>query len=235
MTAGDDGPRGDVYRGPAARQHGDGNLQINVHEHRAGILAACAVALVCVATVIAVLVAGDPGTGAAGPASVTPTPTPAPATNPATDPAPGAGGGTDRSGLTGRLVNDGSGLCLTAPGTEDDVPVQDTCTGTPDRTWTLAAQDTAARTVRNARSGRCLAVAGTENFAPARQLDCAVRPDAQHWELLWGTGRHAGHFMLRSTRNAKCLAAPGAEPARPAVQTSCGEDYADKWWHIAAR
>ncbi|MEU3615305.1 hypothetical protein ABZ725_23685 [Streptomyces sp. NPDC006872] len=50
------------------------------------------------------------------------------------------------------------------------MPVQDTCTGAADRSWTLAASTGGAiRTLRNAHSGRCLAVAGAENFSPARR------------------------------------------------------------------
>ncbi|MEV7523515.1 hypothetical protein [Streptomyces sp. NPDC091371] len=130
---GDDGRRrrGDVCHGAAGVQHGNKSVQFSCHEHRTGILSACAVALVCVATVIAVRVGDGPGTGAAS----TPTGIPTANTAPAT-------AGTDPSVLTGRLVNDGSMLCLRVTGTADGlVPVQDTCTGDDDRIWTLARQD----------------------------------------------------------------------------------------------
>ncbi|MFD8754414.1 RICIN domain-containing protein [Kitasatospora sp. NPDC059577] len=236
-----DGRRGDAFRGPAGVQRGSGNLQINFHEHRAGIISACAVALVCVATVIAVRVGSSPGTGAAGPTTGNPT-AGSPATGPAS--APGAAlpgtAGADPSVLTGRLVNDGSGLCLRAPGTDDGlVPVQDACTGDTDRTWTLAPQNATARTartVRNASSGRCVTATGPDNFAPTRQLACTANSDGQHWELLWGTGDRAGHFMLRGTGSSpggtKCLVVQGGTPARPAVQAPCGEEYDDQWWHL---
>ncbi|WKD36861.1 RICIN domain-containing protein [Streptomyces xanthophaeus] len=227
----DDGRRGDTYHGPSGVQRGSGNLQVNFHEHRAGIVSACAVALVCVATVIAVRVGGgDPDTDAAAP--------PPGSTTTATVPAPRPGTGTaDPSALTGRLVNRNSHLCLRVPGTDDGlVPVQDTCTGAADRTWTLAPQDGGGdtRTLRNAHSDRCLAVAGSENFAPARQLACtAARHDGQHWELQWGSGDLAGQFMLRNAVNAKCLTVQGLEAARPAAQISCGDQYDDQWWHLA--
>ncbi|MFD8979581.1 RICIN domain-containing protein [Streptomyces sp. NPDC059564] len=223
----DDDRRGDAFHGPAGVQRGSGNLQVNFHEHRTGILSACAVVLVCVATVIAVRVGGDRGTRGDGP------PAGPQITNRATAPAPGTAG-ADPSVLTGRLVNDGSGLCLRAPGTGDGlVPVQDTCTGAADRTWTLTQDGGAARTLRNAHSGRCLAVTGLENLAPARQLACTAQDDGQRWEPQWGTGDRAGHFALRNARNAKCLVAQGREVARPAAQTSCGEEYDDQWWHLA--
>ncbi|MFJ7591702.1 RICIN domain-containing protein [Streptomyces sp. NPDC097617] len=203
-------------------QSGSGNLQVNVHEHRVGILSACAVALVCVATVIAVRVGGGPGAEADVP----------PAAVPATT--PGAAG-EDTSVLTGRLVNIGSGLCLRVPGTGDDlVPVQDTCSADADRTWTLAQQDGGAtRTLRNASSGRCLTVAGEEQLAPVRQFACTAGRAGQRWELLWGTGTRAGQFVLRNAGNAKCLLVQGRERTRPAAQTSCGEEYNDQWWHLA--
>ncbi|MGZ9928497.1 RICIN domain-containing protein [Streptomyces sp. NC-S4] len=223
----DDGSGG-IYTGPTGVQRGSGNLQVNFHEHRVGIVSACAVALVCVATVIAVRVGvGDPGTGT----GATP-----PAKSPDTATAPGPGPGTaDPSVLTGRLVNQDSKLCLRVPGTDDGlVPVQDTCTDAADRTWTLAPQDGGdTRTVRNAHSGRCLAVAGSENFAPARQFACtAARNDGQHWELQWGSGDRADRFVLRNAVNTKCLTVQGHEPARPAAQTSCGDQYDDQWWHL---
>ncbi|GAA2624777.1 MULTISPECIES: RICIN domain-containing protein [Streptomyces] len=221
---------GDTYHGPSGVQRGSGNLQVNVHEHRVGIVSACAVALVCVATVIAVRVGGGDGSRT-GP-DVPPTGTTATATG--GTPGPGA---ADPSVLTGRLVNDGSGLCLRVPGTDDGlVPVQDTCTGDADRTWTLAPQDGGGgtRTLRNAHSGRCVAVVGSENFAPARQFACTgARHDAQHWELQWGSGDRADHFVLRNAVDAKCLMVQGREPARPASQTSCGDQYDDQWWHLA--
>ncbi|WP_234314117.1 MULTISPECIES: RICIN domain-containing protein [unclassified Streptomyces] len=115
------------------------------------------------------------------------------------------------------------------------VPVQDTCTADTDRTWTLALQDGGeTRTLRNAHSGRCLAVVGTENSAPARQFACtAARRDGQHWELQWGSGDRADSFVLRNAVNTKCLMVQGREAARPAAQTSCGEQYDDQWWHLA--
>ncbi|MFI1064190.1 RICIN domain-containing protein [Streptomyces spororaveus] len=223
---------GDTYHGPSGVQRGSGNLQVNVHEHRVGIVSACAVALVCVATVIAVRVGGGDGSRT-GP-DVPPTGTTATATATGGTPGPGA---ADPSVLTGRLVNDGSGLCLRVPGTDDGlVPVQDTCTGDADRTWTLAPQDGGGgtRTLRNAHSGRCVAVVGSENFAPARQFACTgARHDAQHWELQWGSGDRADHFVLRNAVDAKCLMVQGREPARPAAQTSCGDQYDDQWWHLA--
>ncbi|MFI1648423.1 RICIN domain-containing protein [Streptomyces avidinii] len=219
-----DGRRGDAFHGPAGVQRGSGNLQVNIHEHRVGILSACAVALVCVATVIAVRVGGDPGTGAANP----------PAGRTATS--PGAAQ-EDPSALTGHLVNDGSGLCLRAPGTgEGLVPVQDTCTADTDRTWTLAQQNGGStRTLRNAHSGRCLAVAGEENLAPVRQFACTAGQRGQRWEVLWGTDARAGHFVLRNAGNAKCLLIQGRGQALPAAQISCGEEYDDQWWHLVPR
>ncbi|MFJ6050338.1 RICIN domain-containing protein [Streptomyces sp. NPDC092307] len=220
----EDGRPGDTYHGPSGVQHGSGNLQVNVHEHRVGIISACAVALVCVATVIAVRVGGtnpDPGSAAPPGGSTATAPT----------------GPADPSALTGRLVNRGSGLCLRVPGTEDGlVPVQDTCTADADRTWTLAQQDGGGdtRTLRNASSGKCLGVVGTENFAPVRLFPCtAARHDGQHWELQWGRGDRADEFVLRNAVNAKCLVVQGREAARPAAQTSCGEQYDDQWWHLA--
>ncbi|MFJ3925272.1 RICIN domain-containing protein [Streptomyces sp. NPDC090022] len=210
-------------------QRGSGNLQINLHEHRTGLLSACAVALVCVATVIAVRVGGDDpgaGAGAASPGIPPATRTPAP-TPPGT---PGA----DPPVLTGRLVNGDGGLCLRAPGTEEGlVPVQDTCTDGAERTWALESRDGGAtRTLRNAHSGHCLALAGTESLAPARQLACAAGQPGQRWELLRGDGDRAGQFMLRSTGNAKCLVAQRGAVAGPAVQISCGEHFADQWWRL---
>ncbi|MEV7559837.1 RICIN domain-containing protein [Streptomyces sp. NPDC089795] len=217
-----EGRPGDTYHGPSGVQRGSGNLQVNVHEHRVGIVSACAVALVCVATVIAVRVGGTPSdTGAVAP--------------PGGSTATTRPGTTDPSALTGRLVNRNSGLCLRVPGTEENlVPVQDTCTADADRTWTLALQDGGeTRTVRNAHSGRCLAVAGTENSAPARQFACtAARLDGQHWELQWGSGDRSDSFVLRNAVNTKCLMVQGREAARPAAQTSCGEQYDDQWWHL---
>lgn len=164
----EDGRPGDSYHGPSGVQRGSGNLQVNVHEHRVGIVSACAVALVCVATVIAVRVGGTgQDTGAVAPSGGNSAP--APATAPATARAPRTGT-ADPSALTGRLVNRDSGMCLRVTGTEDDlVAVQDTCTADADRTWTLAQQDGSGdtRTLRNAYSGRCLAVMGTENLAPS--------------------------------------------------------------------
>ncbi|MGW7329444.1 RICIN domain-containing protein, partial [Streptomyces sp. NPDC054840] len=230
------GRPGDTYHGPSGVQRGSGNLQVNVHEYRVGIISACAVALVCVATVIAVRVGGTgPDTGRVAPPGGSRATATATAPAPAPAPAPGTGTGTaDPSVLTGRLVNRDSGLCLRATGTEDGlVPVQDTCTADADRTWTLAPQDGGdTRTLRNAHSGRCLAVVGTENSAPARQFACtAARHDRQHWELQWGSGDRADHFVLRNAVNAKCLMVQGREAARPAAQTSCGEQYDDQWWH----
>ncbi len=215
--------RGDAYHGPAGVQRGSGNLQVNVHEHRVGILSACAVALVCVATVIAVRVGGDPGTGADAP--------------PASASAPTPGAQEDLSALTGDLVNDGSGLCLRTPGVgEGVVPVQDTCTADTDRTWTLAQQDGGrSRTLRNAHSGRCLTVTGEENGAPVRQSACTAGQHVQRWELLWGNGARAGHFVLRNASNAKCLLVQGSGQGLPAAQISCGEEYADQWWHLVPR
>ncbi|MFB7267721.1 RICIN domain-containing protein [Streptomyces nojiriensis] len=229
---GDDGRgdvRGDTYTGPSGVQRGSGNLQVNFHEHRAGIVSACAVALVCVATVIAVRVGGgDRDTEAVSP------PAKSPATATAPRPGPGA---ADPSVLTGRLVNRDSKLCLRVPGPDDGlVPVQDTCTDAADRTWTLAPQDADGdtRTLRNAHSGRCLTVVGTENFAPARQFACtAARYDGQHWELQWGRGDRAEQFMLRNAVNTKCLTVQGRETTRPAAQTSCGDHYDDQWWQLA--
>ncbi|MFI8458139.1 RICIN domain-containing protein [Kitasatospora sp. NPDC085464] len=235
----EDGPRGHDFRGPTGLQHGNGNLQVNFHEHRAGIISACAVALVCVATVIAVQVGSDPTPRSAGPGAGIPASNAAPpgTTSSGTAPsgtAPSGTAGADPSVLTGRLVNDGSGLCLRAPGPGDGlVPVQDACTGDADRAWTLAPQNGALRTLRNADGGRCLSAAGPENFAAVRQVDCTARPDGQHWELLWGAGARSGHFMLRSTGNAKCLMVQGDEAGRPAAQTSCGEAYDDQWWHLS--
>ncbi|MFB6559803.1 RICIN domain-containing protein [Streptomyces sp. NPDC056400] len=233
----DDGRRGDTYGGPTGVQRGSGNLQVNFHEHRAGIVSACAVALVCVATVIAVRVGGaDADTGAVPPPAKGTTSSPAP--RPGSGSGTGTGTGTaDPSVLTGRLVNYDSKLCLRVPGTDDGlVPVQDTCTDDADRTWTLALQagggDT--RTLRNAHSGRCLAVVGSENFAPARQFACtAARNDGQHWELQWGSGDRADRFVLRNAVNTKCLTVQGHEVARPATQTSCGDHYDDQWWQLA--
>ncbi|MFK0257042.1 RICIN domain-containing protein [Streptomyces sp. NPDC090445] len=228
-SGGGDGPReggrrGEAYHGPAGVQRGSGNLQVNVHEHRAGILSACAVALVCVATVIAVRVGGDPGTEAAAPPSHT-------ATAPAPDPGTG---GADPSVLTGRLVNDDSGLCLRVTGSEDGVvPVQDTCTAAADRTWTLDRQDGGAtRTLRNGSSGRCVTVTGKEDFAPAHQLACTGPLEGRRWEMLWGTGRRAGHFALRSIGHAKCLVVQGRAAGRPAAQVSCSDEFDDQWWHL---
>ncbi|WP_405786870.1 RICIN domain-containing protein [Streptomyces sp. NBC_00029] len=232
----DDDRRGDAFHGAAGVQRGSGNLQVNVHEHRVGILSACAVALVCVATVIAVRVGGDRGTESVAPpaGSTATTPGTSSATPPGTTPGTA---GPDPSALTGRLVNRGSGLCLRVPGPGDGlVPVQDTCTGAADRTWTLALQEDGGttRTLRNADSGRCLAVAGNENHSPARQHACTGRRgDNQHWELMWGTGERAEYFVLRNAVNAKCLVVQGREPARPAAQISCGEQYDDQWWHLA--
>lgn len=231
----DGGRRGDTFRGPTGVQRGSGNLQVNFHEHRAGILSACAVALVCVATVIAVRVGGaNPDTGA-----VTP-PAKSTASSPAPRPDAGTGTGTgtaDPSVLTGRLVNYDSKLCLRVPGTDDGlVPAQDACTDAADRTWTLAPQDGGGdtRTLRNAHSGRCLAVVGSENFAPVRQFACTTaRNDGRHWELQWGSGDRAGQFVLRNAVNAKCLTVQGREAARPAAQTSCGDHYDDQWWQLA--
>ncbi|MFG2616893.1 RICIN domain-containing protein [Streptomyces sp. NPDC048507] len=224
-----DGPQrggrrdGDAFHAPAGVQHGSGNLQVNLHEHRTRVLTACAVALVCVAVVIAVRMGGDPGRPAEGAAPRTPD---------AVAPGPGR---TDPSPLTGRLVNDGSGMCLRVPGAGDGlVPVQDTCSGAPDRTWTLGGQeDGAPRTLRDGLSGRCLTLTDPGNFAPARQFACAAGRDGQHWELLWGEGGRAGHSMLRGSGNAKCLVVQGAQPSRPAVQASCGDAYDDQWWHLA--
>ncbi|MFF2789103.1 RICIN domain-containing protein [Streptomyces sp. NPDC058049] len=211
----DDGRRGDTYHGPSGVQRGSGNLQVNFHEHRAGIVSACAVALVCVATVIAVRVGGgDPDTDAAAP--------PPGSTATATAPAPRPGtGAADPSVLTGRLVNRDSHLCLRVPGAEDGlVPVQDTCTGAADRTWTLAPQDGGnTRTLRNAHSGRCLAVVGSENFAPARQFACtAARHDAQHWELQWGRGDRGRPVRAPQCRQRQVPDGPGPRgvPARGA-------------------
>ncbi|MEU2392653.1 ricin-type beta-trefoil lectin domain protein [Streptomyces sp. NPDC007369] len=224
----DAGRRGDSFHGPAGVQRGSGNLQVNFHEHRTGILSACAVALVCVATVIAVRVGGDPGTGPTAPPSKK-------AAAPAPGTAPPGTAGADPPVLTGRLVNDDSGLCLRVAGTGDGlVPVQDTCTATADRTWTLDGQDGGAtRTLRNGHSGLCVTVAGPENHAPARQLACTGGPEGRHWELLWGTGDRTGHFALRSIGNAKCLVVQGPEAGRPAVQMPCGQEYDDQWWHLA--
>ncbi|WP_239516615.1 MULTISPECIES: RICIN domain-containing protein [unclassified Streptomyces] len=234
----DEGHREDTFHRPAGVQRGNENVQVNIHEHRTrtGVISACAVALVCVATLIAVRVGGDgPGTDDAGrPAeSSTTAPGGAPGTAPGT--APPGSAGADASVLSGQLVNGDSGLCLRVPGVEEGlVPVQDSCTGAADRTWTLATQDGGAtRTLRNAHSGRCVTVEGLENFAPARQLACTGRQDGLRWQLLWGTGGRAGHFVLRSTGNAKCLVVQGHEPAHPAQQASCGEEYADQWWHLA--
>lgn len=225
----DDGRPGDTYHGRSGVQRGSGNLQVNFHEHRAGIVSACAVALVCVATVIAVRVGGgDPDTGAPAP--------PPGNTATVTAPRPGTGSGSaDPSALTGRLVNRDSGLCLRVPGTDDGaVPVQDTCTDAADRTWTLAPQDGGdTRTLRNAHSGRCLAVVGSENFAPVRQFACtAARYDGQHWDLQWGTADRADQFVLRNAVNTKCLVVQGREANRPLAQISCGDRYDDQWWRL---
>ncbi|MFJ9646284.1 ricin-type beta-trefoil lectin domain protein [Streptomyces sp. NPDC101206] len=226
----DGGRRGDAFHGGAGVQRGSGNLQVNLHEHRMGILSACAVALVCVATVFVVRTGGGSDTAA----------TTDPPTSTVTTPAPGGlppgTAGADPSVLTGRLVNDGSGLCLRAAGTgEDPVPVQDTCSGAADRTWTLALQSGggAARTLRDGHTGRCLAATVPENFAPVRQVACAAQPEGQRWELLWGTGDRTGHFMLRSIGPAKCLLVQGRVPGRAAAHTSCGEQNEDQWWHLA--
>ncbi|WP_406087523.1 RICIN domain-containing protein [Streptomyces virginiae] len=225
------GRPGDSYHGPSGVQRGSGNLQVNVHEHRVGIVSACAVALVCVATVIAVRVGG---TGQDSGAVAPPGGSSAPATATGTAPRTGT---ADPSALTGRLVNRDSGMCLRVTGTEDDlVAVQDTCTADADRTWTLAQQDGSGdtRTLRNAYSGRCLAVMGTENLAPVRQFACtAARHDRQRWELLWGSGDRADHFVLRNAVTARCLLVQGRGAARPAAQISCGEQYDDQWWHLA--
>ncbi|MGW6705620.1 RICIN domain-containing protein [Streptomyces sp. NPDC054956] len=227
----DDDRRGNTYRGPAGVQHGSRNLQVNLHEHRTGILSACAVALVCVAVVIAVRMGGDPGGAAATPPAGPPRTNTAPAPTPT--PAPGTAG-EDSSVLIGRLVNDDGGLCLRVPGTEDGlVPVQDTCTDAADRTWTLTLQDGGVtRTLRNGQSGRCLTVSGQENFTPARQLACTAEDGGQHWKLLWGKGELAGHFTLVNTGTTKCLVVQGRVPDRPATQASCGEEYKDQWWHL---
>ncbi|MFD4935913.1 RICIN domain-containing protein [Streptomyces virginiae] len=224
-----DGRPGDTYHGPSGVQRGSGNLQVNVHEHRVGVLSACAVALVCVATVIAVRVGGtgqDSGAGAPSGGSSAPATATAPRT-----------GTADPSALTGRLVNRDSGLCLRVSGTEDDVvAVQDTCTADADRTWTLAQRDGGGdtRTLRNAYSGRCLAVVGPENLAPVKQFACAAaHHDEQHWELLWGSGDRADHFVLRNAVTARCLLVQGPGAGRPAAQISCGEQYDDQWWHLA--
>lgn len=206
----------DVFRGATGKQDGDGNVQINIHENRTGIVAACVVALVFGATLAVVLVTGkEPGDKEVPP----PTGTPFTASG---------------TSLAGRLVNDGSGLCLRAPGTADGVvPVLAPCTDAPDRAWSLPArhEGSTARALRNDRSGRCLTVIGAENSAPVPQRRCTTRADA-HWEVLWGTGDRAGHFMLRSTANAKCLVAQGAEVNRPVGQISCGEQYDDQWWYV---
>ncbi|MFD7631333.1 hypothetical protein ACFV7Q_35860, partial [Streptomyces sp. NPDC059851] len=127
-----EGRREDAFHGPAGVQRGSGNLQVNFHEHRAGIVSACTVALVCVVTLIIVRVGGGgaPGTGATGsPANTATTTAPAPA------PAPPGTAGPVPAVLTGQLVNGNSGLCLRAPGTGDGlVPVEDTCTRPPHRT-----------------------------------------------------------------------------------------------------
>ncbi|NXY96672.1 RICIN domain-containing protein [Streptomyces sp. BR123] len=221
------GSRGDAYHGPAGVQRGSGNLQVNFHEHRTGILSACAVALVCVATVVAVRLGGGPGTEATAPPSHTATPAPAPDRDPGT-------AGADPSVLSGRLVNDDSGLCLRVTGSEDGlVPVQDECTAAADRTWTLDRQDDGAtRTLRNGHSARCVTVAGPENHAPARQLACTGPREGRRWELLWGTGRRAGHFALRSIGNGKCLVVQGRATGRPAAQVSCSDEFDDQWWHL---
>ncbi|MER5728815.1 hypothetical protein ABT084_10810 [Streptomyces sp. NPDC002138] len=119
-------------------------------------------------------------------------------------------------------------------GAGDLTPVQDTCTGAADRTWTLAQRDDGAtRALRNADSGRCVGVTGTENFTPARLFTCTpAQEDGPRWELLWGSGARAGHFVLRGAGNAKCLVVQGIEATRPAVQTSCAEAYPDQWWHL---
>ncbi|WP_330333927.1 RICIN domain-containing protein [Streptomyces sp. NBC_00536] len=228
---GEDGDSGgDAFHGPAGVQRGSGNLQVNFHEHRTGILSACAVALVCAVTVIAVRLGGDPGAGSAAAPTGTPDVHTAPAPAPRPDPT-----GPDPSVLTGRLVNHGSALCLRDPGAaQDPVPVQDTCTGDADRSWTLATRDGGAtRTLRDGLGGRCLTVTGSENFAPVRLLACTAQGDGQRWKLLWGTGDRAGLFALRADGNAKCLMVQGREASRPAAQTSCGEEYDDQWWHLA--
>ncbi|MFJ7204191.1 RICIN domain-containing protein [Streptomyces sp. NPDC098789] len=223
-----DGRAGDAFHGPTGVQHGSGNFQVNLHEHRTGIiLTACAVALVCAVAVIAVRLGGDEGGGSAAP------PTAIPGTGTGTGTDKGAAG-TDQSVLVGRLVNDGSGLCLRAAGTGDDlVPVQDSCTGAAAGTWTLRAQDGGAtRTLRDGLGGRCLTVTGSENSAPAVQRTCGPRADGQRWQLMWGSGDRSGHFVLRADGNSKCLMVQGPGAGRPAAQTSCGEQYADQWWHL---
>jgi hypothetical protein len=214
--------RNNTFHGPGAIQEGSGNLQINVHDNRMTILAVCVVGIVFGTTLAVVLLSGGSGEQSDNPAN-TPTAPTSSAVQPRKD-----------STLAGRLVNDGSGLCLRAPGTAPGlVPVLATCAAAPDRTWTLPTghDDSEARALRNAHSDRCLTTTGTENSAPVPQLPCTTRPDA-HWQVLWGTGDRAGHFMLRNTANAKCLMAQGTEPNRPTAQISCGERYADQWWHI---
>ncbi|MFD0268786.1 ricin-type beta-trefoil lectin domain protein [Streptomyces sp. NPDC127106] len=230
-----DSRRGEAFHGPAGVQRGSGNLQVNFHEHRASVLSACAVALVCVAAVIAVRVGGGSSPGpTASPTNTAPAPAPGPSTAPPGTAPPGTAE-ADPSVLTGRLVNDDSGLCLRVAGADDRlVPVQDTCTGSADRTWMLARADGGAtRTLRNGYSGRCLAATGPENDAPVHQLTCTPRYEGQRWELLWGTGARSGQFMLRSIGPAKCLLVRGPAAGRPAAQTSCGAEYADQWWRLA--
>ncbi|WP_075734065.1 RICIN domain-containing protein [Streptomyces acidiscabies] len=214
--------RKSTFHGPGAIQEGSGNLQINVHDNRMTILAACVVGIVFGTTLAVVLLSGGSGK------KDTPANTPDTSTSSATETTR-----TDTT-LTGNLVNDDSGLCLRAPGTAPGlVPVLATCTKTPDRTWTLptAHDNSEARALRNNHSARCLTTTGTENSAPVPQLPCTTSPNA-HWQVLWGTGDRAGHFMLRNTANAKCLMAQGTDQNTPTAQISCGEQYADQWWHV---
>jgi pectate lyase len=128
------------------------------------------------------------------------------------------------------LVNAGSELCLSAPGTADGAQlVQSGCDASAAQTWNLTAAGTAFQ-LKAANSGRCAGVegAGTSAGKAVRQETCSGAT-SQAWQLT----ASGSAYRVVNVNSAKCLNTKDNSTASgaPLQQNSC-DSVATKQWRV---
>ncbi|MFI9152264.1 pectate lyase [Streptomyces sp. NPDC053367] len=134
------------------------------------------------------------------------------------------------------LKNAGSGLCLTVPGAGTSTGVQlvqDTCKGTPEQTWKLAASGS-GYTLVAAHSAKCAGVrdASTSAGKPVDQQTCAGTP-TQVWTLAQISG---ATYQVVNSNGGKCLNVKDSSTAAgaPVQQNSCDSVTSKRWTFTAS-
>ncbi|WP_426363807.1 RICIN domain-containing protein [Streptomyces sp. E-08] len=191
--------------------------------------------------------------GTAAPTSV-PAPTRAPTRAPETTPParqpptrvpppPRDGGVRPPVGVSVRIVNGNSGLCLAVPGASTAVVDlnQFACGSYADHFWRLrsAGEDGAGRAryrIVNDNSGYCAAVPGAsrDTAVNVNQYPCGDYPD-HFWRVEYQKRDTAGRALYRivNVNSGLCLAVPGASTRQtaPVNQFPCGP-YPDHFWRF---